>query len=85
MEQDTTTDKIAEFAEVSRKAVNQLLRHDIKDLEQFERWNLKWSSYAEVEQASASKMRVWNEQQATLLSPICKTRRQCADSKTVRE
>ena len=56
MEPYTTTDKIAEFAEVSRKAVNQLLRRHLKDLEQFGRWNLKWSLYAEVEQASASKM-----------------------------
>lgn len=66
MEPYTTTDKIAEFAEVSRKAVNQLLRRHLKDLEQFGKVEFEMEPLRGSRTGQRVKNAHLNEQQATL-------------------
>lgn len=66
MEPYTTTDRIAEFAEVSHKAVNQLIRRHMKDLELFGTVEFDVEACPHKTGASLSKIYHLNEQQATL-------------------
>ena len=66
LEPYTTTDKIAEFAQVSHKAVNQLIRRHMKDLELFGTVEFDVEACPHKTGASIRKIYHLNEQQATL-------------------
>lgn len=66
MEPYTTTDRIAEFAQVSHKAVNQLTNRHTKDLELFGTVEFDVEACPHKTGASVRKIYHLNEQQATL-------------------
>lgn len=66
MEPYTTTDRIAEFAEVSHKAVNQLIRRHLKDLELFGKVEFEMAPFQGSRTGQSIKIYHLNEQQATL-------------------
>ena len=55
LEPYTTTDKIAEFAQVQHKAVNQLIRRHMKDLELFGKVEFEWHLCREARPGKALK------------------------------
>lgn len=66
MEPYTTTDKIAEFAQVQHKAVNQLINRHMKDLETFGTVEFDVEAVKAARGIKYRKIYHLNEQQATL-------------------